>query len=84
MQVEIQFNIFLDGNQWCAVRSDFVNLQESSVGFGDSPMAALRELFDNDDTQACIKCNKVLTEENCYDFNDELCKPCLDAKANEH
>lgn len=26
--------VFLDGNQYCAVRPDFVNLQESPAGFG--------------------------------------------------
>jgi len=32
--------VFMDGNAWCAVHPDFVNLQESDAGFGDSPEAA--------------------------------------------
>jgi len=31
---------FMDGNAWCAVHPDFVNLQESAAGFGDTPEAA--------------------------------------------
>lgn len=35
---------FEDGNQWCAVRRDFVNLQESLGGFGSSQSFALIHL----------------------------------------
>lgn len=35
---------FLDGNKWCCVFGDFVNLQESPAGFGDTQDAALAEL----------------------------------------
>lgn len=30
-----------DGDQWFASHSDFVNLQESKVAFGDTPLMAL-------------------------------------------
>jgi hypothetical protein len=30
----------MDGNAWCAVQSDFVNLQESPAGFGATPEEA--------------------------------------------
>lgn len=30
------FCFFREGNQWCCVRGDFINLQESSAGFGDT------------------------------------------------
>ncbi len=33
-----------DGNQRCAVRPGFVNLQESNAGFGDTDAAALADL----------------------------------------
>ncbi len=39
-----EFRTFMDGNAWCAVRRDFVNLQESLAGFGatrDEAIAAL-------------------------------------------
>lgn len=32
--------VFKDGSAWCAVRPDFINLQESDAGFGDTPEAA--------------------------------------------
>lgn len=34
------FHIFKDGNSWCAVGPNFVNLQESVAGFGSTPIAA--------------------------------------------
>lgn len=34
----------VDGNQWCAHRFDFVNLQESFAGFGDSKLLAMADL----------------------------------------
>ncbi len=37
--------IFRDGNQWCAVRGDFRNLQESPAGIADSPAAAITALY---------------------------------------
>jgi hypothetical protein len=35
---------FQDGNQQCAVRPDFINLQESLAGFGDTNAKALEAL----------------------------------------
>jgi len=38
--------IYRDGNAWCAVNLDFINLQESPVGFGptiEEAFAALRQ-----------------------------------------
>ena len=31
---------YMDGDAWCAVHPDFINLQESPAGFGDTPEAA--------------------------------------------
>ncbi len=39
-----EVRIYLDGDKWCAVRSDFINLQESLAGFGDTPSEARKEL----------------------------------------
>lgn len=36
---------YKDGNAWCAVKPDFVNLQESDAGFGNTPEAATKELL---------------------------------------
>lgn len=37
-------NIYMDGVQWCATRKDFINLQESPAGFGDTSLIAMAEL----------------------------------------
>lgn len=37
-------HVRLDGNQWCATNPDFINLQESPAGFGDTPMEAIAAL----------------------------------------
>ena len=37
-------DLFMDGNQWCAVRRNFENLQESPAGFGDTKLEAMAEL----------------------------------------
>lgn len=34
----------LDGDNWCATRTDFVNLQESPAGFGSTKLAAMAQL----------------------------------------
>lgn len=36
--------VFKDGSAYCAVWPDFINLQESSAGFGDTPALARAEL----------------------------------------
>lgn len=36
--------VFKDGNRWCAVYKDFINLQESPTGFGDTPELTRKEL----------------------------------------
>ena len=35
---------FKDGNAWCCVRGDFINIQESPAGFGDTMDEALTML----------------------------------------
>jgi hypothetical protein len=37
-------HLFMDGNAWCATKSDFENLQESPAGFGDTAREALSAL----------------------------------------
>jgi hypothetical protein len=37
-------NLVMDGNMWCAQCPDFVNLQESEAGFGETKLAALEAL----------------------------------------
>ena len=38
--------VFMDGDMWCAVDEDFVNIQESPCGFGITPNDAVKELKD--------------------------------------
>ena len=38
---------FADGNMWCAVMPDFVNLQESPAGFGTTPEEARADLANH-------------------------------------
>jgi len=60
MTSEMILRVFVDGNKWCAVyHEDFVNLQESPVGFGNSVAEAVGDLMfqssgddENDDDPA--------------------------------
>lgn len=36
--------VFMDGDQFCAVKPDFINLQESPVGFGNTKKEAIQAL----------------------------------------
>lgn len=38
-------SVELDGNAWCAKRSGFINLQESTAGFGATRLDAVKELL---------------------------------------
>ena len=38
------FQLFRDGVQWCATFGDFINLQESQAGFGDTALEGFAEL----------------------------------------
>lgn len=38
----------LDGNAWFAKRTGFVDLQESVAGFGDTHLAAVKDLLNNE------------------------------------
>lgn len=45
-QKDIKYTIQLDRNEWCAVDSNFINLQESIAGFGSTPVEALKRLLE--------------------------------------
>ena len=38
----------IEGNQWCAHRKDFIDLQNSPAGFGDTQKQALKNLIKNE------------------------------------
>ena len=37
--------VFMDGDTWCAVGKDFIDLQSSNAGFGNTPQKAVDELY---------------------------------------
>ena len=39
------YRIFKDGDQWCAVGHDFIDLQQSPAGFADTPGEAIEQLM---------------------------------------
>lgn len=39
-----EYKVFKDGDLWCAVNEEYINIQESPAGFGLTPMVALGEL----------------------------------------
>jgi hypothetical protein len=41
---EENIQVFKDGDAWCAVYDDFINLQESVAGFGNNPDDAVNNL----------------------------------------
>lgn len=43
--------VFLDGTAWCANNDDFVNLQESDAGFGDTPDEAVKDLIRQEEKE---------------------------------
>lgn len=42
---DLNVQVFKDGDSWCAVYDDFINLQESPAGFGNNPDAAVKSLL---------------------------------------
>lgn len=42
------FDLFVDGNMWCATRPDFINLQESTAGFGPTRPEAIKDCIKNE------------------------------------
>lgn len=45
VDVEQKPHVFRDGSAWCATNPDFINLQESPAGFGDTPDNAIADLI---------------------------------------
>jgi hypothetical protein len=45
MDVSRGFHLFRDGDAWCAVGPDFVDLQRSPAGFGATQQEAVRALW---------------------------------------
>ena len=43
---ENRFQVGMDGDSWYATEYDFINLQESESGWGDTPHEAVMELYE--------------------------------------
>ena len=43
---ENRFQVAMDGDSWYATEYDFINLQESESGWGDTPYEAVIELYE--------------------------------------
>jgi hypothetical protein len=68
---------FRDGDKWCAVFGDFVNMQESPAGFGETFEDALNELQKRDPGH--MRPNHyfgVHTHVNSCIPGDDSCKRC--------
>lgn len=46
MAQPLGYRLYLDGDQWCAVANNFVNLAEFEAGFGSTPLEALASLLE--------------------------------------
>ena len=44
----LEYKVYKDGDKWCAVNQNFINLQVSLCGFGDNPVEALEQLIDKE------------------------------------
>lgn len=61
------YRIYKDGDAWCAVCDDFVNLQESEAGFGNSAVESLKNLLDKLADLEILRCDGMRNWlcENC-------------------
>ena len=69
----MKLDLFMDGDQWCVTRQDFVNLQESPVGFGLTPNEATNDLLSRLTDDEYLK--EILPPEkwNCTPDQQKMC-----------
>ena len=58
---------FRDGNQWACVPDDFLNAQESPVGFGDTPQDAAEDLYREQAKAEQLQNLQVVLEEHLFE-----------------
>ena len=56
---DTEIKTFMDGKAWCATRPDFVNLQESLAGFGETEAEAIENLLETEYDNSCADCGKL-------------------------
>jgi hypothetical protein len=50
-----EYRVFKDGNSWFAVDHNFVDLQQSPAGYGETPLDALSQLLSPvDPAETCL------------------------------
>jgi hypothetical protein len=49
-----EYRVFKDGDMWCATCPGFINIQESPVGFGETPLIAFNNIFPQEDDETII------------------------------
>ena len=67
---------FIDGNQLCIVRDDFINLQESSAVFIKISKKKIKEIeaLEKEEKDVCKYCG--CTDEDCHQCIDKTGGPC--------
>jgi hypothetical protein len=59
----VRINLFMDGNRACATRTDFENLQESPIGFGNNYLEAMAALAKELGIEAEKSIHRLMFEE---------------------
>lgn len=56
---ECSYRLFMDGDQWCCVGPEFINLQESDAGFGSTARDSLEalEMIEGEKERAVMRAN---------------------------
>lgn len=70
---DTNMNVKLDGDQWCAYRDDFINLQESISGWGSTPDKAVDDLIEHE-IIVCPNCDKEISKKQLNE--NGLCGEC--------
>lgn len=79
--------VYLDGDKWCAVHDNFVDLAVSPAGFGDTPQQAIADLIGEFDlvllvegeslnTQRAVLLDQTLYCPKCKKLTEETCDLC--------
>ena len=59
MKNSLEITVKKDGAAWCANRINFINLQESDAGFGESPLEAVGALLIIENEKEIERCKKM-------------------------
>lgn len=69
----MEYRIYRDGGAWCAVDiTTFTNIQESQIGFGNSPVIALEKLLEDVTASEVLRCDTSIRSWKCGNCNKEF------------